>query len=203
MKKLFLLFIPIIIFAKCNYKLNLEIDLDKKELKGNSIITSDKKIELKDISINRFKEINYKSSSGKMEIKFKKKYKSFISKDFIYLLGNWYPKLKSYCSYEINLTLPKRFEAIMEADSIKSKIKNSKKEFTFIMSKEINSISLIASSDFKISHQNYNNIDIYTYFFSKDQKLSQKYLNKTIKYIKSYEKSIGEFPYKRFSVVEN
>ena len=49
----------------------------------------------------------------------------------------------------------------------------------------------------------YNNISIKTYFLKNNESLVKKYIEKTIEYIKLYEKRIGKYPYNEFKIVEN
>ena len=48
-----------------------------------------------------------------------------------------------------------------------------------------------------------NEIKIETYFFKRDKNLSEKYIKKIKEYISFYEKLIGKYPYKKFTLIES
>ena len=60
-----------------------------------------------------------------------------------------------------------------------------------------------AAGPYTIRSRRAGSITVYSYFFQEDAGLSAGYLNKAASYINRYEKLIGPFPYKRYSIVEN
>lgn len=103
------------------------------------------------------------------------------------------------------IALPAGFEAVGEAENIsKTKGKNSENIFTFKMDKPLNSFDVIASKKYAVKNGKVADVEVYVYFFKDNADLSDKYLQKTIGYIKMYEELFkSKFPYKRFSVVEH
>ncbi|MBI5188328.1 MAG: ChaN family lipoprotein [Nitrospirae bacterium] len=58
------------------------------------------------------------------------------------------------------------------------------------------------SGRYKVVNESFRGIDIYAYFFPEDVNLATTYIEYTKKYLELYEKLIGRYPYKRFSIVE-
>ncbi len=176
MKKLIpLLLIPLYIFGNCNYKMDIEIFPKKHKFIANA-------------------DIDGKQSS------IKKVLSRYITDEFIYIE---FPKAPTLCLYDINLTIPKEFIAITEAETINRVERGGKALYSFKISKPIESINIIASTKFVVNSQKYKDILISTYFFKEHKDLSDRYISKVKEYIDMYEEIIAEFPYKRFSVVEN
>ncbi|MBI5025339.1 MAG: ChaN family lipoprotein [Nitrospirae bacterium] len=128
--------------------------------------------------------------------------KSVIGKKGIFLTGNWYPAIEGLSYYNLTVTLPEDYEAVSEAEEIKAEIKSGVREFSFKFPHPVDGISLIASR-YKVVKESFRGIDIYAYFFPEDISLASTYLKYTKKYLELYEKLVGKYPYKRFSVVEN
>jgi uncharacterized iron-regulated protein len=136
-------------------------------------------------------------------IAYEKKFPKKISSHFISLLEDWYPKQETLCHYQLHLTLPKSFDAISESDTIMIKRHGAYKTYHFSLPHPIAQLSIIASDRFTITQKKYKDITLSTYLLSKDDNLSKHYLSKSQAYIAKYEKEVGAFAYKRFSVVEN
>lgn len=203
MKIILICFISILtLLAKCEYKVNIELFPDKNSLVADiEIKNSDKNITVDLEGFNIENEL--KKEQGYISFSYKKTLKNQIKKDFIFLNSSFIPKINSLCRYELNLTLPKEFIAISESEEISQKNSIDKTTYSFKIKKPIDNINIIASKDFIIESETYNNIEISTYFFKKHSNLSPTYIKKVKHYIQMYEKMLGEFPYKRFSVVEN
>jgi uncharacterized iron-regulated protein len=103
----------------------------------------------------------------------------------------------------LKVLLPDGYEAISEADEIQKRSINGLTEFLFNFPYPVNEISLVASDRYKIVSDRIDGIELYVYFFDDDLKLTDQYLDFTKRYLKLYMEMIGDFPYKRFSVVEN
>ncbi len=154
--------------------------------------------------------------SGVVEIFFKGIYKaadpagkdtgitgSVIDKRGVSLTGVWYPTAEGLRHYELNVTLPVGYEAVSEAESIKREMKNGKVKFQFSFPHPVDGINLAASDRFRVLRESFRDIDIYAYFFEEDLDLGKTYIEYTKKYLELYERVIGKYPYRRFSIVEN
>ncbi len=186
MKKLLIsALMPIVLFAECNYKIKAEIFPKKQSIQVDANIQNSK------VDLN---ESNFS---------YEKTLKEQIGENFIFLADGWLPPAHSLCRYELNLTLPKEFIVISESEDITKKYNDDKVTYNFKMQKPIDSINIIASKDFVLNSEDFNGVLISTYFFKKHANLSESYIEKVKEYIQMYEKMLGAFPYKRFSVVEN
>jgi len=135
----------------------------------------------------------------KKDIKKLMEISGMLTKDyFLVLYDNWYPKADKYSIYNLKVSVPEGFTPISEADEIK----NQNQIYEFVFNHPRKDMSLIVGRFYKNSFQ-YRDIELSTYFLEKDQNLSDLYLSKTGFFIEKYEKILGKFPFKKFSVVEN
>lgn len=126
-----------------------------------------------------------------------------ISPKGISLTGVWHPFLHQDQIFELTAEIPDDFEAISEAEEISTTDNTSRKITTFSFKHPLSGISFIAAP-FVVEKTSFgDNRELYTYFFKEDKDLVAEYRQKTLDYLARYEKMIGPFPYKRFSVVEN
>ncbi|MDH3392518.1 MAG: ChaN family lipoprotein [Desulfobulbaceae bacterium] len=128
---------------------------------------------------------------------------NLIGKKGITLTGFWHPALDTPCSFELVADLPASFTAISEADRIESQKIESGQRFTFHLAQPTTSIHLIAG-EYVVEETSFGKgKKLVTYFFKEDQQLAAHYRDKAKGYLDRYRKLIGDFPYQRFSVVEN
>jgi uncharacterized iron-regulated protein len=128
---------------------------------------------------------------------------NMIGDDGISLTGIWYPVIDGLAFYKLTASLPAGYEAISEAEEITKRLKKESVEFSFHFSHPLDSINLVASNKYTMLSDTYNDVGIYAYFFREDITLAGTYMEFTKKYLELYEGLLGEYPYKRFSVVEN
>ncbi len=217
---LFLL-IPVVSIATPTYKLRINVDTANSTFKGHVEFIPDKNKEytfyIKNLDLNFVSPKPLKVNKELLVIKGKKnepikitflyslknKNKNYIDDEFIYLVEPWYPFVEELCIYDLFVILPKGFEAVSEANKI-IKIENSdSSSFKFSFPYPVEHINLIASKNWEVIEDNYENIKIYGYFFKNDKKLAKTYIEYTKRYLQMYEKILTRYPYKRFSIVEN
>ncbi len=128
---------------------------------------------------------------------------SVIDSRGVSLTGTWYPEMEGLSYYNLTVTLPAGYEALSEAEEITKEVKDGGVEFNFNFPHPVDGINLVASDRFTIVKDSYRDIEIYAYFFKEDLGLSKTYIEYTKKYLELYERLIGTYPYKRFSIVEN
>lgn len=179
-----------LLFANCTYDLDLDFDFDNNQIAVSTNIKDTQKsiqLDIKDFSISNKSILEKKLRNGANKISFdyKKKIKNLDSR-YIYLINNWYPKIDSLCTYSVKTNLNKSYKSIYEKTN-----------------KKIDNFNFISSKEFHIRIKKYNDITLKTYFLRNDEILVKKYFDKTIEYIRLYEKRIGKFPYKEFKIVEN
>jgi len=127
---------------------------------------------------------------------------NIISNRGISLLNDWYPRIEGLGYHSLEITLPRGYEAISEAEEIQ-KVEKENLKFYFKFPHPVDKISIIASNRYIVDKIDYKGIEIYTYFFDEDKGLAGKYIEYTKKYLDLYEGILGRFPYKRFSIVEH
>ncbi len=121
----------------------------------------------------------------------------------ISLTGLWYPALKGLCNYDLHVTLPEGYEAVSEAEEVNKTETKRGVEFKFVFPHPIDGINLIATDRYRVVEDNFDNIHLAAYFFKEDLGLARSYLEYSKQYLELYEKLVGEYPYKRFAIVEN
>ncbi|MBI5643534.1 MAG: hypothetical protein HY954_08685 [Deltaproteobacteria bacterium] len=115
----------------------------------------------------------------------------------------WYPQEDNGLPvFEAVVSLPLDYSSVMEGDLAESKIFKDRRIETWKSSRPIDGLDLIAGK-YIITKANHKGVDIYTFFFSKDDGLSDIYTTKTKEYLDLYQGLIGPYPFKKFAVVEN
>ncbi|MCI0469948.1 MAG: hypothetical protein L0Y62_07815, partial [Nitrospirae bacterium] len=151
----------------------------------------------------------FPSKSGRLEILYEGIFSAkdgsdnVINQNGLSLTGLWYPRLEGLIRYSLKVTLPDGFEAVSEAEDIKKAQKDGRTEFSFDFPYHVDGITLIATNKYEIIRDDYKGIGIFAYFFKEDVGYARQYIEYTKKYLDLYERLIGRYPYKRFSIVEN
>ncbi len=121
----------------------------------------------------------------------------------IFLNGIWYPQADQMCNYHLTVTLPAEYEAVSEADSVTSFVRERQKIISFDFSHPLDSLTLIATNRYQVTRERSNDTEILAYFFPEDGKLARNYIDHAKKYLRLYEGMVGKYPYQRFCIVEN
>jgi aminopeptidase N len=140
------------------------------------------------------------------EAEFKSSDDNIISKKGIALRGLWYPLLEGMSVYSLKAALPDGHVAISEAEKITMDKRGDTAHFAFDFPYPLNDedgISLIASKNFVVSKDTYNGIEIAAYLFPEEAHFAKTFIKHTKRYLKTYEKLLGRYPYKRLSIVEH
>jgi len=129
-----------------------------------------------------------------------------ISPAGIVLGGTWYPVVHGQYRYRLRAVLPEGWKVVSESDAVRREAvpDGVRHEFTFrhpLPHQE--GISLAASERYVVSHRKYRDVDLYTYFLPEDANLSGRFLDKAAEYLARFERRLGPYPYRRFSMVEH
>jgi uncharacterized iron-regulated protein len=128
---------------------------------------------------------------------------NMISDTGITLIDSWYPLANHEMFFKLTAHIPVTFEAVSEAEEIIDFQINDTKQVTFRFPHPLFSINFIAGP-YIVTQENFGEgKSLVSYFFPEDQELAAEYLSKAKKYLERYEKMLGPYPYKRFSIVEN
>jgi uncharacterized iron-regulated protein len=195
---------------KCNYSLDVDLDVDKGFLKGYASITSNhasinlldtkaKILEIKNATLsieNNIPQLIKEDVNKSVNITFTHNFKPLNGEAI--LLESWYPKVDDMCSYETNIK-NSDFVHIIESTTTKE-TKNAKKH---IFEYPLDNLHLIASKNYVInSTSTKDGLNLSTYFYQKDSELSKKYFDKSKNYFNLYKEMFGFLPFKKFSIVE-
>jgi len=128
---------------------------------------------------------------------------SMINESGITLSDQWYPIADREVLFKLTALIPDDFEAISEAEDIISFQIGNKKQVTFRFPHPLFAINFVAGPYIITRGEFGEGKDLFAYFFPEDQELAAEYLEKARQYLDRYEKMLGPYPYKRFSIVEN
>jgi hypothetical protein len=129
-----------------------------------------------------------------------------VSARGIVLSGEWYPVVPGTFRYRLKARLPAGWEAVSEANSIRRRALEDGVEFSFdfpIRLPHEEGISLVASDRFVIRRGKYRDIDLFAYFLPEDAGHADRFLAKAAEHLERFERQLGPYPYRRFSMVEH
>lgn len=128
---------------------------------------------------------------------------SMISETGITLSDQWYPVADREMLFKLTAMIPADFEAVSEAEEIIAFQVNDRKQVTFLFPHPLFAINFVAGPYIITAEKFADDKELFAYFFAEDQHLADAYLQKAKHYLERYEKMLGPYPYKRFSIVEN
>lgn len=212
--------IPAVSGAVPKYNLSVEVDIENSRIIGTAEVIPDDNQELifntenlnvldinQKAKLNKINEVKlYGKKNEPIRIRYEGIFKNslnMINKDGVFLTDIWYPSLDVLCDYNLTAKLPEGFEAVSEAEDIKKVREKKYVTYNFNFPHPLESLHLVASDKFAVTKEKHRGIYIYSYFFKEDNHLSKNYIEYAKKYINMYERLIGEFPYRRFAIVEN
>jgi uncharacterized iron-regulated protein len=216
-----------------NYELSVSFDLDENLLRGDALISlpaekewtirtggmkilkaSFEGVALDPETVSEAHEINV-TRGGVLELGYEKVFRetetdienvgvvgSVVSGDGISLTGAWYPQVEGLSYYRLTAVVPESFIAISEADAITEKETPQGREFSFHFPYPSEGMTL-AAANYVVSRDVEGDVEVYAYFFEEDAALAEEYIDYTKRYLRMYEEMLGEYPFGRFSVVEN
>ena len=129
-----------------------------------------------------------------------------ISSAGIVLDDAWYPVVYGRYLYRLRTVLPAGWQAVSEADAVRREAVPDGMRHEFLFSHPLphqQGISLVAGDRFVVSHRKYRDIDLYTYFLPEDARHAGRFLDKAAEYLARFERRLGPYPYRRFSIVEH
>lgn len=115
----------------------------------------------------------------------------------------WYPDIPgSLATFSVIVITPEGYEAVTQGTLISRKSVESKTHTTWEEKNVSEGCDLVAGK-YKVTSINHKGIDIYAYFFPEEQGLVETYVNATTRYLDMYQKLLGDYPYRKFAIVEN
>ncbi len=115
----------------------------------------------------------------------------------------WYPQEETGMPlFEIAVNAPSGFTSVTEGRWVDHGNGDNGAVDRWKTGKPLQGLDLVTGR-YVVNDVNYKGIDIYTFFFDKDDPLSKTYIDKTKGYLDLYQNMIGPYPFKKFAVVEN
>lgn len=116
----------------------------------------------------------------------------------------WYPQEENgaLAAFDASVSSPEGYSTVMEGEWIKKASEQGKSTDRWRTEHPLDGLDLVMAK-YVIDKESYKGIDIYTFFFEKDEKLSRLYIDKTKGYLDLYQDTIGPYPFKKFAVVES
>ena len=128
-----------------------------------------------------------------------------ISKEGVYLSGNslWYPKIEGHMvTFNLDVELPSGWDAVSQGERTIHDYREGNRQVRWVSTENQDEIYLVAGK-FTEYMQSAGNIQAMVFFRSPEKELADRYLDATAQYITMYQKLIGQYPYKKFALVEN
>jgi uncharacterized iron-regulated protein len=220
--------LPVTVYAtisQLKQEITISFDLDRAILHGNSILTlpADTPLQLyagdlqqvtakidkdpltpenKTIVVQPAPEERMITLSWQLQADKHGSTGNLITKKGITLTGFWHPMADRDMLFSLTAYLPRGFSGVTEAENLQTTRKKGKSVLKAAYPHPLRSINF-AGGPFMIKSRKAGTTTVYTYFFKEDAGLAAAYLNRAVTYIKRYEKLLGPFPFKRYSIVEN
>ncbi len=121
------------------------------------------------------------------------------------LTSGWYPEIvgADTAYYSLSAEVPGGLTAVSEADSVSSTTAadgNTSYSFDFPYPRE--GMSLVAGI-YEVKSRRIGATEVLTYFSADDASLADDYIQSAGEFIERYSALLGDYPYKRFAIVEN
>ncbi|OAQ20721.1 hypothetical protein TDIS_1177 [Thermosulfurimonas dismutans] len=127
--------------------------------------------------------------------------KGFISKEEGLLLGNWFPAPEDLAIYSLRVSVPNKYKVITSAEELKVQKQKKVKIYNFSLFHPSPAPPLIFGK-YEYYYRTWHNRTLALYLKVPDPELARNYLENALRALKTYEKLIGPYPYRRLSIVE-
>lgn len=115
----------------------------------------------------------------------------------------WYPQEVSRLAlYDVTVTTPRGYQAVMEGEWMDWKSETDTNKSRWKSHQPLQGINLVVGR-YVINRERYRGIEISTFLFKKDERLSKTYIEKIKSYLDLYRGLLPPYPLKKFAVVES
>ncbi len=115
----------------------------------------------------------------------------------------WYPDLPgSLATYRVRATVPRGWEVVTHGREVSRESTGGTLTSTWEVSARTEALTLVANRFVK-RQRVWNGIEVATYLFPEDDELAEEYLAATERYLDTYTRLLGPYPFPKFAVVEN
>ena len=128
-----------------------------------------------------------------------------ISQEGVYLSlsSHWYPdRPGSMASFEVETIIPEPFRVVTQGELLSEQLKDDlwKSKWSYKLPTE--GLTLVAGK-YSVKSRDLGGVKISTYFFPEDERFSETFLIAAEEYLKIYSNLLGQYPYKKFDIVQN
>ena len=128
-----------------------------------------------------------------------------ISHEGVYLSGatHWYPdKPDSMARFEIEAAISEPFRIVTQGELVSENLKEGTWRSRWVNGLPDENLTLVAGK-YSVRTRKADGIKISTYFFHEDDRFSEIFLNAADEYLKVYSGLLGQYPFKKFDIVQN
>ena len=130
-----------------------------------------------------------------------------ICDEGVYLAAStyWYPvssNSRELSIFDVTVKIISPYVIVTQGHLIKREVKEGLSTSIWESNIPADGLALVGGK-YVIHTKTVNDIKVSTYFFEEDDSMSEIFLNAAIDYIKLYSDLLGDYPYKKFDVVEN
>lgn len=129
-----------------------------------------------------------------------------IGEDAIVLRDVWYPVIEGMYRYRLSATLPRDFVAVSEADRVERTEAGGQATYSFDLpypQRDWDGITFVASREWASRAGKYKDIDLSVHVHRRNAERLDEILGQAQRYLERLEAVLGEYPFKRLTVVEN
>ncbi len=128
-----------------------------------------------------------------------------IGEQGVYLSAEtrWYPDIPgSLATYRVRATVPAGWEVVTQGREVSRGSTSGNLTTTWEVSTRTEALTLVANRFVK-RQRLWQGIEVATYLFPEDDELAEEYLAATERYLDTYTRLLGPYPFPKFAVVEN
>ena len=128
-----------------------------------------------------------------------------IGSEGVYLssVSHWYPGIpESMAKFQVEAMIPEPFRIVTQGELVSENVKGGTWRSKWVDGLPAESLTLVAGK-YSIKTRKVDGIKVSTYFFHEDDRFSEIFLNAAEEYLKIYSGLLGQYPYKKFDIVQN
>ena len=105
-------------------------------------------------------------------------------------------------TFEISANVDADWNVVAQGKEVSNEITDNKRRVVYKSDNPTNQIYLLGNKWTEYSNKS-GDVLVQAFLINPDEKLANKYLEATAKYLQMYEKLIGKYPYSKLALVEN
>jgi hypothetical protein len=128
-----------------------------------------------------------------------------IGSEGVYLSSSsyWFPdRPGSMAIFNLEASIPEPFRVVTQGELLFEELKDGFWRSKWRNEWPTESLALVAGT-FSVRSRKVNGVKISTYFFPRDDRFSEIFLDGAEEYLKIYPELLGPFPYRKFDIVQN